>query len=330
MNPLRYALRQLFKNPGFTSVVVVSIALGIAANTTVFSFVSTLLLTPPSVSNPDSLHQVWRFRSDATSTLKRHSIWSFPALQHLRMSSKSCLDAGGVTVEPSRLTWSRDGFGETALGSFVTGNFFELAGVPAAMGRFFRAEEDQTPGTHPVAIVSHSFWKNHLSEDPRAMGQTLTVNGVALTVIGVAPETFTGVLAGVAPDFWLPTMMRPAVLHEPDCLTSPSSHWLMGLARLKPGIPAASAEAELSTLCQDYDKSIGRDEVRSGVALLPSYQVPVPLRGYVQGFTSALMGAVALVLMIACANVANLLLARSTARHSGWSSDRPWAPLGAG
>lgn len=316
MNPFRYALRQLVKNPGFTTVVVVSIALGIAANTTVFSFVNSLLLIPPPVTDPKTLLQVWRFRSDASSSLKRHATWSFPALHHLRMSSTSCSGMGGVTLEPSRLTWSRDGVGETALGAFVTGNVFELAGIPAAVGRMFRSEEDQTPGTHPVMIVSHSFWRSHLSADPAAVGQTLTVNGVALTVIGVAPVDFTGILAGVAPDFWLPTMMRPAVLHEPDCLTSVSSHWLMGLARLNPGIPAASVEAELSTHCRDYDRSISRDEGRGGVALLPSYLVPVPLRGYVQGFTSVMMGSVVLVLLIACANVANLLLARSTARHS--------------
>ncbi len=312
---VRYGVRQLRKNPGFTAVAVLSLCLGIAANTTIFSFANALLFRPPPVMEPDALWQVWRFRPDAASALKRHAVWSHPVLTHLREHGRSCSALGGAMVEPATMSWNRDGIGESVQGLFVTGNFFDLVGVRPALGRSFRMEEDQQPGTHPVVVVSHRFWSNRLAAEAGAIGRTLVVNGVALTVIGVVPERFTGVFAGVAPDLWLPVMMRPAVMRDPDCLTSTSSHWLVGLARLEPGTTAAQAEAELSVLTQGFEQSIGGNQLKDGASLLPSLLVPVPLRGYVQSFTGLLMGAVVLVLLIACANAANLQLARAVTRR---------------
>lgn len=316
MNDLKFALRQLLKSPGFTAVAVLSLALGIAANTTIFGFVNALLFRPPAVVEADSLWQIWRFRPDAASAVKRHAVWSHPFLEHLRANSRACDSIAGAMVEPVKIRWDRNGFGEPAQGVFVTANFFDLAGLRPALGRFFRADEGQRPGSDPVLVVSHRFWRQSLAADPQAIGRTLRVNGVALTVVGVAPEAFTGLFAGVAPDFWLPTVLRPTVMNEPDCLQSTSSHWLVGLARLGPGVTTAQAEAELSTLVRAFEESIGGNRLKDGAALLPSLMVPLPLRGYVRGFSAVLMGAVVLVLLIACANAANLQLARATARRA--------------
>ncbi|MCW5556583.1 MAG: ABC transporter permease [Verrucomicrobiae bacterium] len=316
MQDLRFALRQLLKNPGFTAVAVLSLTLGIAANTTIFSFVNALLLRPPPVEEPDTLWQVWKFRPNASSELKRHNTWSRVALAYLRDHTQSCAAIAGADIEPRLTSWSHDGLGESVQSLMVSGNFFEVCGIRPALGRFFIPEEDRTPGTHPVVVVSHDFWRNRLNADPQALGRTVTINGVALTVIGVAPERFTGVMAGVAPDLWVPFMMVPSVLHDGGWLTTTDSHSVIGWGRLKPGVTAAQASAELSVLTRQYEEELPGNFVREdGAVLTPSLLVPVLLRGYVQSFTGVLMGAVFLVLLIACANAANLQLARAVTRR---------------
>src|SRR6185503_12862869 len=212
MNDLKFAFRQLLKNPGFTAVAVMSLALGIAANTTIFSFVNALLLRPAPVEDPGTLWQIWKFRPNASSEMKRHQVWSRAGIAHLRAQSQSCTAIAAFEGDPTLTSWNHNGLGESVQSLFVSGNFFDLCGIRPALGRLFIPAEDQTPGTHPVAVVSHDFWRNRLGADSQALGRTLTINGVALTVIGVAPEIFTGVIAGVAPDVWVPFMMAPSVL----------------------------------------------------------------------------------------------------------------------
>ncbi len=316
MNDLRFAFRQLLKNPGFTPVAVLSLTLGIAANTTIFSFVNALLLRPPPVEEPDTLWQIWKFRPNASSELKRHGVWSRVSLAYLRAHTQSCAAIAGSDVEPTLSSWNHQGVGESVQSLMVSGNFFDVCGIRPALGRFFLPEEDQTPGTHPVVVVSHGFWRNRMEADPQAVGRTLTLNGIALTVIGVAPEGFTGVMAGVAPDLWVPFMMAPSVLHHAEWLTRADSHSVIGLGRLKPGVTAAQATAELSVLTRRFEEETPGDFVRGeGAVLIPSLLVPLPLRSYIRTFTGMLMGAVVLVLLIACANAANLQLARAVTRR---------------
>jgi len=315
MNDLKFALRQLLKNPVFTAVAVLSLALGIAANTTIFSFINTLLLRPPAVEKPDQLWQIWQWRPKASSELKRHGVWGPAEIAFLREKSQSFTALGAFQTEPEFTTWNHHGFGQSIQSLFVSGNFFELCGIQPALGRFFLPAEDEAPGTHPVVVVSHSFWQGRLAADPQAVGRSLTINGVALTIVGVAPGSFTGTAAGIAPDLWVPFMMVPAVSHDASWLTRTDSHSVIGLGRLKPGVTEMQAAAELTALTHRFQEEIKGRKPEDGAVLTPSLMVPVPLRGFVRAFTATLMGAVFLVLLIACANAANLQLARAAARR---------------
>ncbi|MBN9693071.1 MAG: ABC transporter permease [Verrucomicrobia bacterium] len=315
MNDLNFAVRQWLKNPGFTVVAVLSLALGIAANTTIFSFVNTLLLRPPPVQHPDELWQIWQLRPKASSETKRFGVWGPAEIAYLRDHNQSFAGLGAFEIEPSFKSWSQNGVGEAVQSLAVTGNFFDLCGVQPALGRFFLPVEDQTPGTHPVVVVSHEFWRNRLAADRQAVGRPLMINGIALTVIGVAPETFAGTMAGIAPDLWVPFMMVPAVSHNTTWLTRTDSHSVVGLGRLKPGVNEAQAAADLTALTHRFQEEIKGRTPEDGAILTPSLMVPVPLRGFVWTFTAMLMGAVLLVLLIACANAANLQLARAAARR---------------
>jgi predicted permease len=310
-----YGTRQLLKNPGFTAVAVLSLALGIGATTTIFSFVNVLLLRPPPVEKPDELWQIWQLRPKASSEMKRHGVWAPAEIAYLREHNQSFAALGAFHAEPSFKSWSQNGVGEPVQSLFVSGNFFDLCGIRPALGRFFLPAEDQTPGTDPVVVVSHAFWRHRLDADPLAVGRVLTINGVALTIVGVAPETFTGTLAGVAPDLWVPFMMVPEVAHEPEWLTRTDSHSVIGLGRLKPGVNRVQAAADLTALSHRFQEEIRGRKPEDGAVLTPSLMVPVPLRGFVRAFTATFMSAVFLVLLIACANAANLQLARATARR---------------
>lgn len=279
-NDLTFALRQLRKNPGFTAVALLSLVLGIAANTTIFSFVNALLLRPAPVEDPGGLWQVWRYRPKASSKLKHHVVWSRAAIAYLRAQNQMCSVLAAYNAEPLLTSWNHQGLGESVQSLFVSGNFFQACGIRPALGRFYLPEEDQTPGTHPVVVVSHAFWQNRLGSDPHAIGRALTLNGVVLTVVGVAPDDFAGVTAGIAPDLWIPFMMAPAVLHHPEWLTRTDSHSVIGLARLNPGVAPEQAAAELSVLTRRFDDSLpGEVDRESAAILLPTLLVPLPLRG---------------------------------------------------
>ena len=313
---LRFGARMLLKLPGLTAVAVVSLALGIAANTTIFSFVNTLLLRPPPVEKPGELWQVWRLRAREASEMRRYAVWERPSLACLRTRTQSFSALGGFEFEPTLASWNRQGLGESVQSVFVSGNFFEVCGIRPARGRFFLPHEDETPGAHPVVVVSHDFWQNSLGAEPQAIGRTLIINGMALTVVGVAPGSFKGTTAGISPDLWVPFMMAPAVLHDPGWLTRTDSHSVVGLGRLKPGVGVPQAAAELTSLTRQYEQQMGaKEKLEDGAMLTPCLMVPAALRGFVRTFTGMLMGAVILVLLIACANAANLQLARAVARR---------------
>src|SRR5262245_11349493 len=315
MNDLKFAFRQLLKNPGFTAVAVVSLSLGIAANTTIFSFVNAILLRPPPVKEPGELWQVWRQNLKGGSAFERYEGLSYPGYVYFRDHNQSFATLAAFDPETPFVSWARNGVGQSVQCQFVSGNFSEVCGIGTTLGRSFGPQEDRQPGADPVAVVGHTFWKNTLGGDPQIVGQTLIINGISLTIVGVAPKGFNGLLAGLSPDLWAPYMMAPIVLHDPEWHTRTGALSHFGVGRLKLGISAPQAEAELTGLIRHQEPIDPRHNKDFGAAVFPSTLMPSPFRGNVWAFTSVLMGAVFMVLLIACANAANLMLARAVARR---------------
>src|ERR1044071_7630984 len=315
MSDLKFAFRQILKNPGFSAVAVITLALGIAANTTIFSFVNALMLRPAPVDAPGELWQVWRQKLKGGSALDRYQGLSYPGYLHLRDHNQSFVGLAAFDPETPFVSWNREGVGRTVQCQFVSGDFFGACRVPTFLGRAFGPGEDRQPGADPVAVVSHSFWKNSLAGDPQVIGRRLTINGVELTILGVAPAGFTGLIAGLSPDLWSPFMMAPALLHDPEWHTRKAAFSLFGVGRLKPGVSASQAEAELTALTGQIEENDPAHQRGFGAAVFPTTMVPLPFRGFVAAFTAVLMGAVFLVLLIAGANVANLMLARAVTRR---------------
>ena len=315
MNDLKFAFRQLLKNPGFTAVAVLSLSLGIAANTTIFGFVNALLLRPPPVEAPAELWQVWWQQPKAGSPFERYRGLSYPGYAYLRDQNQSFVSLAAFDPETPFVSWNREGVGQSIQCQFVSGNFFAVCGVEMLLGRAFTPAEDRHPGAVPVAVISERFWKNSLGSNPQAVGRTLTINGVGLTILGVAPDRFTGLVAGLAPDLWAPFMMAPTVLHDPEWHTRTGAFSHFGAGRLKPGVSAKQAEAELTALTRQFEELDSKQNRGLAAAVFPTTMVPVPFRGFVRAFTGVFMGAVFMVLLIACANAANLMLARAVARR---------------
>jgi len=311
---IRYGLRMLRKNPGFTAVAVVSLGLGIGANTTIFSFVNALLFRPPAVQAPGELLEVWN-QNIRGQGVGRYMPLSYPDYLYYRDHNQAFSGILAFDGDPRIVSWSRAGQGERAQAGFVSANFFSVLGVKPALGRTFLTEEDQAPGAHAVIVLSHAFWVERLGSDPRVLGKTFNFNGTNFTVVGVAPAGFGGVLVGIQPDFWTPLAMTPALTHDPNYLTGRQSFWLFGVGRLKQRVTPLQAQADLRVLSRQLQQSYPESNKELEAATFPVTLVPAPFRGYVVAFTGLLMVVVSLVLLIACANAANLLLAQATARQ---------------
>ena len=196
---LRFGARMLLKRPGFTAIVVASMALGIGANATIFSFVNELLLRPPAVERPEELLEVWNHNRQRGSSFDSFSGLSYPEYEHYRDHNQVFTETLAFDGDPAFISWSRKGQGEIIQGQYVSGNFFACLGVKTALGRAFAPEEGRTSGTHPVVVLSHAFWQEQFGSDPNAVGSTMTLNGFSFNVIGVAPKGFEGLLIGVMP-----------------------------------------------------------------------------------------------------------------------------------
>jgi predicted permease len=213
----------------------------------------------------------------------------------------------------------RGGRGEMVQAQFVSGNFFSVLGVRAAIGAAVLPPDDGATSTPPTIVVSHRFWREQLGGDAGVVGSPITLNGVTFTLAGIAPPRFTGLLAGLAPDVWVPIALNDAVRHEQGRLANRSSFWLLGVGRLAPRATPTEAEAEMRVLARQYaaeDRDPAQpDRGTYDAAVYPATLVPGPFRAYVGAFVALLQVVVGLLLLIACANASNLLLAQAVARR---------------
>ena len=319
LQDLRYAVRMLRKSPVFTIIAVVVITLGTGAVTTIFSMANAIALRPlPGVSNVDELVEVHRSRPGAG--IDGNDWVSYPLYRYLRdgAAKRRIADVAAWSMMPLTITTGDESI--PAQGTIATENYFGVLGVRPALGRFFAPDEGDTPGAHPVVVVSHGFWTNRLGADSSVIGRTVRVNGYAFTVVGVAPPKFGGVFALLRTDAWVPMGMQPQLGRGSDLLTNPRPGWLQMFARVRPGVGQDVVERDLARFTAQWvaegNEPADHPDRRSTSARLASLTgLPYDMHGRVIGFMALLLGASGLVLLIASLNVAAMLLARAVGRR---------------
>jgi predicted permease len=306
---IRYGWRQMLRRPAMTIIAVLTLALGIGANVTMFSWVQIALQRQlrgvPDASRYVAINTTTRSRTDLSL--------SYPQFVDLRAARPDSVeDLIAFTLAPMNLRIGSDP--ERVFGGLVSGNYFDTLGVTFPNGRGFRPEENQAPNTHPVAVLSHAFWQRRFGADPSWIGRTVTLNGRAFTIVGVASEDFRGTEPYLNLDLWIPMMMQQAVLGGTDRLSVRGNYWLQGLVKLKPGASIARAQADFDVIARNLARSYA-DSANQGLKLWELWRAPQGGSGSVVGVMAIQLGMAALVLLIACANVANLLLANAATRH---------------
>jgi predicted permease len=315
LQDIRFAVRSLRKAPGFTLIAVLTLALGIGANTAIFSLVNAVLLRPPAhVESPEELVSIFTSDysgGDATGMNSR------PDFEDFRASSSAIEDA--VAVLPGVVNLSDDdGISQILISEFVTGNYFEMLGVRLTLGRSFSPEEGDYTSGQAVAVLSHGLWTRRFGAAPGVVGTTFRASGQTVTVIGVAPEGFTGSLPLIEPELWMPDATT-ALIQGPAAFENRGARGFMIRARLADGATIEQAQEQLTALAPRLQEGAPGNwtdvngEVRR-VGVVEDSALPPQIRTAVRGFAVLLLSVVGIVLLIACANVANLTLARASQR----------------
>jgi predicted permease len=307
---VRYALRMIAKAPGFAAIAILTLALGIGANTTIFSWVNSALLNPvPGLSNPKEVValSLGKAGDDPFG-------FTYPDIEAMRDGQQSFTGITACNIAAMSLTGK--GKPERVWGMIASANYFDVLGVRPILGRGFLPAEDEKPGGAPVAVISHRLWQTHFGANPNVVGQTVEINQHSYTIIGVTPAVFQGSQTGVRSDIWLPLTMVDQLSSRSDLLHDHHYFWLFAFGRLKPGVKMAQAQQEMTVLLNPEVKNYPEEHRgHDAVAAYPLWKNPFGLNIFLKVLLPMLMIIAGLVLLLACANVANLMLVRSVGRR---------------
>lgn len=309
LHDVRFGLRMLRKNPRFTTVVVLSLALGISANTTVLCWIQNILLRPlPGVAKQEKLAAV--ITTHGATTLETISL---PNLQD-QAKLKEVFDGILAWSDTPAARLTDNGQSEWIYGQQVTANFFDVLGVKPLLGRTFLSEEDGQPGGHPVMVINEGYWKRRFGGDADIIGRTVDLNRRSFTIVGVVPGVFHGTINGLKPDFWAPLTMCQEFTRNQSWFDHRDAPWLHALARLRPGVSRPQAQAAIDTLAAQLDHAYPESNKEVRFRLLPLWKLPGG-PAIMLPVLSLLLAVSLGVLLIVTVNVANLLLARATRRE---------------
>jgi len=325
---ITFGLRMLAKGPGFTAIAVITLALGIGANTAIFSLMNQILLRQLPVKNPSELvilrapgPQTGHVSTDGDST----ESFSYPMYKGLRDTNS--VFSGVLARYGFSASVASRGQTDRASGEVVTGNYFDVLGVQPAIGRLFSQDDDRVPSAEPYVVLSYSYWQRHFGGDPSILNKVLLVNNVEMTVVGVSQAAFTGVQVGKTPDLYVPMMMTPQMTEYGETLDGWNDYWMTLLARRKPGVSQKQAEAginaaykplleeQLPLIKSDWNEKKRQLFLDKKIALASGANGRTVLQRDSGGQIITLFVMVGLVLLIACTNVANLVLARGAGRQ---------------
>jgi len=324
---LRYALRLLAKSPAFTAVAVLTLALGIGANTAIFTVVNAVLLRMLPIKDPQQLVIIGdpTMANGRSNGTPRTDIFSYPLYKELRdrnsVFSGMCAAASDHRIEVD--AGQGGASDDRVVGRMVSGNYFSLLGIEPGAGRLFSDSDDTAENANPVVVLGYGYWQRKFALSPSIIGKDIRLNGFPVTVVGVAPSGFDGDVVGEEMNLYVPLSMQPAIIRGRNWRNKPGTSWLSLIGRLKPGMTVQKAEAEMNVVLQQavqgaYGATITSDDLKfmrtAKVKVAPGGGGISELRGDYRVPLLLLMGIVGLVLLIACVNVANLLLARASIR----------------
>ncbi|HET9401987.1 MAG TPA: ABC transporter permease [Candidatus Acidoferrales bacterium] len=326
---VRYGIRMLAKTPAFTAVAVLTLALGIGANASIFSLIDALLVENLPVADPSSLLLMgegrnWGFTSGMPES---YQLFSYPLYKYFRAQDSTFSATLAVQSTQTDLSVFAPGAASAQVshGKVVSGNYFDVLGVKPFAGRLFSDRDDTPEAAQPLVVLSHRFWELHLGADPAIVGKSIRVNAIPYTVIGIAPPEFFGEIVESDPaDMWFPIAMQPQLMQSRSLLASDDVNWLQIIGRLHPGMSVAQAQSQTTALLRGYlPSALGSLNVprlakmiqRARVDLTPCAGGISHLRTRYSAPLHLLMGMVGLILLLACINIANLLLARAAVRN---------------
>jgi len=303
------ALRRLRKTPGFTLAAIITLALGIGANTAIFTVVNGLLFRPLPVERPNELAFL-----NMRGNNNEFPAQSYP--DYLDLRDRNTVVSGLAGYRMSPVSFSRGDSNNARLWAYeVTGNYFDMLGVGAWRGRVLHPEDDVTRRGHPVAVITYACWQDHFAGDPDVVGKQMQINGMNYTVVGVAPRGFSGTEVTFAPDLFVPIAMESQIEPGSNWLDERGDRNLFVVGRLKPGVSLPQAESAFNSIEQQLAREYPKEDEGIKIVLSPPGLFGTMIRGPVQGFSAVLMGVAGLVLLIACVNLASLLLARAADRR---------------